>query len=96
MEERQEPLASEIYRDLKGEISFKNKLIFLLIGIIVVLVIALAGCNLYHIHQWSQFEAVSVDSQSGPASYVQGENTGGVYFGASSSPSEEGRTSPGS
>lgn len=84
MEERNEPLASEIYRDLKEELKVKNWLIFLL-------VIALIGLGLWHDWRWSQFETVSVDSQSGPASYVQGENTGGVYFGASGSTSEEGR-----
>lgn len=88
MEERTETLASEIYGDLKKELKVKNWLIFLLVA-------ALIGMGLWHDWRWSQFETVSVDSQSGPASYVQGENTGGVYFGASSSPSAEGRQGQG-
>lgn len=84
MGERNESLASEIYGDLKKELKVKNWLIFLLVSALIVM-------GLWHDWRWSQFETVSVDSQTGPASYVQGENTGGVYFGASSSTPAEGR-----
>lgn len=85
LDTRTEPLASEIYGDLKQDMKFFKILT-------VILVTALLIQGLYHNWRWSQFDRVSVDSSSGPASYVQGENTGGVYFGTSSSPSEEGRT----
>lgn len=87
-ETRNETLASEIYGDLKAELRFKNWLI-------VGLIFALLAMGLWHNWRWSQFDRVSVDSQSGPASYVQGENTGGVYFGASSSAPEAGRQGQG-
>lgn len=88
---RNETLASEIYGDLKAELKFRNRLIYILIEIIVGLAAALLCLGLYHNWRWSQFERVSVDSQTGPATYVQGENTGGVNIGASSSTPAEGR-----
>ena len=54
-----------------------------------VLVIALAGTNIYHIHKWSLFDTVVVDSDQGPANYVQGDNTGGIYNGEGYRPEEE-------
>lgn len=89
---RTEPLASEIYRDLKAEISFKNKLIVGLLVIIFGLAIALALTNVYHIYQWSQFDTYVVDSDNGGYSnLVQGDNSGGIYNGEDSSASAEGR-----
>lgn len=88
---RPEPLASEIYGDLKRSDQFKERLIYVLIGVIVLLIIGLIAQGVYHNWRWSQFDRVSVDSSSGPASYVQGENTGGVYFGTSSSTPAQGR-----
>ena len=84
------PLASEMYEDLKKATKFREKLIYILLGVIAVLVVALAGTNIYHIYQWSQFDTIVVDSGegSGNANYVQGDNTGGIYNG------EGGSTSP--
>ena len=83
-ERHQMPLASEMYEDFKRENHFKERLIFVLICIILALVLALAGTNIYHIYQWSQFDTVVVDSDgSGHANYVQGDNTGGIYNGES-------------
>lgn len=91
-ETRSEPLASEIYKDLKAEISFKNKLIAWLLVIIVGLAAALALTNLYHIHQWSQFDTYVVDSDNGGYSnLVQGDNSGGINNGEDSSATAEGR-----
>lgn len=84
MEERNETLASEVYRDLKNDLTFFKWLVALLIG-------ALLTQGLYHNWRWSQFDRIAVDSQTGPATYVQGENTGGVNIGASGSTPEEGR-----
>lgn len=91
--ERTEPLASEMYEDLKRATKFREKLIYVLLGVIAVLVVALAATNIYHIYQWSQFDAVVVDSGegSGNANYVQGDNTGGIYNGEGGSTQEEGR-----
>lgn len=83
-ETRAEPLASEIYRDMKKNDTFKNWLIAFLVGALLIQ-------GLYHNWRWSQFDRVSVDSQAGPATYVQGENTGGVNIGASSSTPTQGR-----
>lgn len=85
------PLASEMYEELKKATKFREKLIYILLGVIAILVVALAGTNIYHIYQWSQFETVVVDSGegSGNANYVQGDNTGGIYNGEGSSTSPE-------
>lgn len=93
-----EPLASEMYADLKQSIKFKERLVAFLLAIIILLVIALVATNVYHIYQWSQFDTVVVDSGDGygNANYVQGDNSGGIYNGESgSTPTEEG-TEPGS
>lgn len=97
MDEKNTPLASEMYEDLKRATKFREKMIYLLLAVIAVLVIALAGTNLYHIWQWSQFDTIVVDSSggNGNANYVQGDNTGGIYNGEGGSPQEDGRTSPG-
>ena len=88
--ENMEPLASEMYEDLKQANKFKEKLIYILLGTIGVLVIALAATNIYHIHQWSQFDTYVVDSgDGGNANLVQGDNTGGIFNGADSSESPE-------
>ena len=84
---KSESLASEMYEDLKKATKFREKMIYILVAIIVALVAALAGTNLYHIHQWSMFDTVVVDSGDGEgnANYVQGDNTGGIYNGQSDS-----------
>lgn len=91
MSEEKTPLASEMYEDLKKATKFREKLIYILLGVIAVLVVALAGTNIYHIYQWSQFDTVVVDSGegSGNANYVQGDNTGGIYNGEGGSASPE-------
>lgn len=84
------PLASEMYEDLKRANKFKERLIYILLGVIVVLIVALAATNIYHIHEWSQFDTVVVDSgDGGNANYVQGDNTGGIYNGEGSGPAQE-------
>lgn len=91
MDQEKTPLASEMYEDLKKATKFREKLIYILLGVIAVLVVALAGTNIYHIYQWSQFETVVVDSGEGAgnANYVQGDNTGGIYNGEGSGTSPE-------
>ena len=91
MSEEKTPLASEMYEDLKKATKFREKLIYILLGVIAVLVVALAGTNIYHIYQWSQFDTIIVDSGegSGNANYVQGDNTGGIYNGEGGSTSPE-------
>ena len=91
------PLASEMYEDLKKATKFREKLIYILLAVIAALVIALAGTNIYHIYQWSQFDTVVVDSGegSGNANYVQGDNTGGIYNGEDRSENPEGRQEQG-
>ena len=96
MDEKQS-LASEMYEELKKATKFREKIIFILIGIVVALIVALAATNLYHIHQWSQFDTVVVDSGGGGgnANYVQGDNTGGINNGTDRSENPEGRQEQG-
>ena len=77
------PLASEMYSDLKETNLYLRKVLHWTFAVIALLVIALAGTNLYHIHQWSQFDTIVVDSGDGEgnANYIQGDNTGGIYKG---------------
>lgn len=85
------PLASEMYEDLKKATKFREKLIYILMVVIAILVVALAGTNIYHIYEWSRFDTVVVDSGegNGNANYVQGDNTGGIYNGEGGSTSPE-------
>lgn len=88
------PLASEMYNDLKDTNRFLRKTLIASFIVIGVLVAALAITNIYHIHQWSQFETVVVDTGEGGgnANYVQGDNTGGIFNGEGySTPTEEGQ-----
>ena len=84
--ENNEPLASEIYKDLKESITFQKRVIKWMAVIIAILVVALTATNLYHIHQWSKFDTVVIDTGegNGNANYVGGENTGGIYNGEGS------------
>lgn len=77
-----ESLKAEIYKDLQRANRFKDKLIYILLGVIGVLIIALTATNIYHIYQWSQFDTVIIDTgESGNAVYSEG-NSGGIYNGA--------------
>ncbi len=83
-ESRSEPLASEIYKDLKNELRFKN---WLIIGLIA----ALIALTVYHNWLWAQFDTISLDAGGGYSNYVTGENVGGVYNGTDRSAPAEGR-----
>ena len=76
-----ETLASEMYRELKRANQFKEKIIIALSVAVVVLLLGMAGLSWYHIHQWSQFDTVVVDTGEGGgnANYVQGDNQGGIF-----------------
>lgn len=78
------PLASEMYEDLKKATKFREKLIYILLIVIGVLVVSLAATNIYHIYQWSQFDTIVVDSGegSGNANLVQGDVGGDILNGA--------------
>ena len=82
------PLASEMYEDLKETNKFLRKLLIGAFVVIAILVAALTATNIYHIHQWSQFDTYVVDSgDGGNANLVQGDNTGGIFNGPDSSAS---------
>lgn len=84
-EKNMTPLASEMYGDLKRANRLKERLIYILLGVIGVLIVALAATNAYHVYQWSQFDAVIIDSgENGNAIYSGGDNSGGIYNGADS------------
>ena len=88
------PLASEMYEDLKKHVSFLHKLIIGLLIVIAILVGALAGTNLYHIYQWSQFDTIVVDSGegNGNANLVQGNVGGDILNGENRGENSQGGT----
>lgn len=86
---RTEPLASEIYGDLKAELRFKNKVIYILIGIIVGLAVALLCVDIYHNWLWAQFDTITLDAGGGYSNLVQGDNGGGIYNGQDQSAPEK-------
>lgn len=58
--------------------------------LIVILIILLAGTNIYHIYQWSQFETVVVDSgDGGNAGYIGNDGDVNNYGEGSSQQKEE-------
>lgn len=60
--------------------------------LIVVLIILLAGTNIYHIWQWSQFDTVVVDSgDGGNAGYVGNDGDVNNYGEGGSPQKEEGK-----
>lgn len=91
MDQEKTPLASEMYEDLKKATKFREKLIYILLVVIAVLVVALAGTNIYHIYQWSQFDTIVVDSGdgSGNANLVQGDVGGDILNGTDSGQSTQ-------
>jgi len=91
MEEKElAPLASEMYQDLKETNQFLRKILIASFIVIGILVGALAGTNVYHIYQWSQFDTYVVDSgEGGNANLVQGDNTGGIFNGTDRSESAQ-------
>lgn len=85
-----QPLATEMYQDLKNTNQFLRKVLIAAFVVIGILVAALAGTNIYHIHKWSQFDTYVVDSgDGGNANLVQGDNTGGIFNGTDSSQSAQ-------
>lgn len=86
-----ESLASEMYRELKRANQFKENVIIWLCVIIIALVAGMGIQAWYHIHMWSQFDTVVVDTGEGGgnANYVQGDNQGGIYNNGESSGQEE-------
>lgn len=84
-------LASEMYHDQKQTNKFLRIMIVCMFVLLALTIGGLIGTHIYHIHQWSLFDTVVVDSGegSGNANYVQGDNTGGIYNGESSSASPE-------
>lgn len=84
LDTRTEPLASEIYKDLKRELKVKN-------WFIAALIAALVGLTIYHNWLWAQFDTITLDAGGGYSNYVTGDNTGGVHNGTSGSTPEEGR-----
>lgn len=78
-------LASEMYHDQKQTNKFLRIMIVCMFVLLALTIGGLIGTHIYHIHQWSLFDTVVVDSGegSGNANYVQGDNTGGIYNGES-------------
>lgn len=81
-EKEEKGIAMELLGELKNTIRKQWILI-------VILIILLAGTNIYHIYQWSQFETVVVDSgDGGNAGYIG--NDGDINnYGEGSSPQEK-------
>lgn len=81
-EKEEKGIATELLGELKNTIRKQWILI-------VVLIVLLAGTNIYHIYQWSQFDTVVVDSgEGGNAGYIG--NDGDINnYGEGSSPQEK-------
>lgn len=81
IEKEERGLAMELLSELKNTIRKQWILI-------VILIVLLAGTNVYHIYQWAQFDTIVVDSgDGGNAGYVG--NDGDVNnYGKDSSPQE--------
>lgn len=80
MEDKNIPLASEMYKDLQKHDQFKMKVIVWLLIALLISIAGNIGQGIYHDWKWSQFDTVVVDSgDGGNANYVGGENTGGIY-----------------
>lgn len=78
-------IAMELLGELKNTI--RNQWI-----LIVILIILLAGTNIYHIWQWSQFDTVVVDSgDGGNAGYIGNDGDINNYGEGSSPQKEEGQ-----
>ena len=70
------PLVSEMYNDLKQANKFKEKVIISLLLVICLLIIALAGTNVYLVYKWGEFNTDIVDHlQNDAAEYSQPEDT---------------------
>lgn len=83
IEEKRSGLAMELLMELK-------KIIKAQWIVIVVLAILLAGTNIYHIYQWSQFETVVVDSgDGGDANYIGNDGDINNYGESSGSQTQE-------
>ncbi len=92
MEKEEKGIAMELLGELKNTIRKQWVLI-------VILIILLAGTNIYHIYQWSQFETVVVDSgDGGNAGYVGNDgdvNNYGEGSGSQEKESEKGAETKG-
>jgi len=86
-----ETLATEMYRELKKANKFKERIIVILCVIIGILIGAMCFQGWYHIHKWSEFDTVVVDTGEGGgnANYVQGDNQGGIFNGEGYSQAQE-------
>ena len=94
MQNEKQPLASEMIQESREHIkSIWNIVVFQWV-LIVALICALIGTNVYHIYQWSQFDTVVVDGEEN-ANYVQGDNAGGIFNGADSGQTQEERQEQG-
>lgn len=83
MDEKEEKgIAMELLGELKNTVRKQWILI-------IILIILLAGTNVYHIYQWAQFDTVVVDSgDGGNAGYI-GNNGDVNNYGKGSSPQEK-------
>lgn len=76
-------IAMELLAELKNTIKKQWALI-------VILIVLLAGTNIYHIYQWSQFDTVVVDSgEGGNANYIGNDGDVNNYGEGSGSQEKE-------
>lgn len=84
-EQEEKGIAMELLGELKNTIRKQWILI-------VVLIILLAGTNIYHIWQWSQFDTVVVDGgDGGNAGYIGNDGDVINYGESGSAQKEEGK-----
>lgn len=80
------PFATELLSDKEKNEKRLWKAVFIEFGVIICLIIAIIGICIYHDYKWSLTESVVVDTGlgDGNATFVGGDNTGGVYNGKDS------------
>lgn len=85
------PFASELLSDKGKNEKRLCKAVVVEFIVIVCLIAVIIGISIYHDYKWSLTETVVVDSGEGEgnATYVTGENSGGVYNGIDNSPKVE-------
>lgn len=82
-----EPEEKGIAMELLGELKNTIRKQWILIAILIIL---LAGTNIYHIYQWSQFDTITVDGgEDGNAGYVGNDGDVNNYGEGGSSQKEK-------
>ena len=81
-------IALELLKELKEQNKISDKHNIRLIWLIIILIAFIVGISVYHEYQWSQYEAIVVDSKDGGNANYIGRD-GDIDNGESSSTQTE-------